>query len=166
MSLKQTPKSFWARVDKRSRNECWNWQGSCNSTGYGTVAWHGVVVQAHRVAWFLTHGGVALQTKFRQSGRAKRYRRFVLHQCDNRKCCNPAHLFLGSMRANQLDAYAKGRKVQPQGANHANAKLSKVQATTIRKVYNAGGTRQIDLAVLYGVSQKVISLIVRGETYR
>lgn len=69
------------------------------------------------------------------------------------------------MRANLLDAYRKGRKLQPKGSNHVNSKLSTGVAEQIRKEYS-GSVRQVDLATKYGVSQRCISLIVRGETYR
>ena len=122
-------------------------------------------MQAHRVAYFLTFGGIGLQTGFRHEGRAKTYRRFVLHRCDNRKCCNPNHLFLGSMRANLLDAYKKKRKVQPR-SQHANAKLTPEQVVEIRRRYDAGTDKQVPLAREFGVSQRVISLVVRRETYK
>ena len=164
MSNKNTPDSFWSRVTRGSDTDCWEWQGSKTSTGYGNLSWHGLPVQAHRVAYYLANGGITIQTGFRLEGKAKRYKRFVLHRCDNRLCCNPAHLFLGSMRANLLDAYKKQRKVQPK-SGHANAKLTPAQVLEIRRVYDAGGVRQVDLAKQYGVSQRVISLVVRRETY-
>lgn len=165
MSAKNTPQNFWRKVHIREPHECWEWQGAKTSSGYGNLTWHGLHVQAHRVAYFLTNGGIALPTNFRQEGVAKRYRRFVLHKCDNRLCCNPEHLFLGSMRTNQLDAYAKGRKVQPR-SQHANAKLTAAQVVEIRRRYDTGESKQIPLAKEYGVSQRVISLIVRRETYK
>jgi len=165
MSKKNTPENFWSRVRQGASIECWEWQGATTSSGYGNLSWHGHNVQAHRVAYALTYGGISLQMGFRHEGKAKRYRRFVLHKCDNRLCCNPKHLFLGSMRTNLLDAYTKGRKVQPR-SGHANAKLSATQVVDIRKAYDAGGTRQVDLAAKYGVSQRVISLLVRRETYK
>lgn len=129
------------------------------------MSWQGSHVQAHRVAYYLTAGGIALATGFRQEGKAKRYKRFVLHRCDNRACCNPDHLFLGSMSANLVDAYAKGRKAQPR-SNHVNAKLSAAQVRRIRRVYAKGEVRQIDLAFEYRVSQVAISKIIRNETYK
>ena len=164
MSAKNTPTSFWARVDKAGSG-CWEWQGSKTSAGYGNLAWHGERVQAHRVAYFLAFGGIRLATMFRHEGRAKTYKRFVLHKCDNRACCRPDHLFLGSMRTNLLDAYAKGRKTQPK-SKHVNAKLTEQQVHEIRMEYVSQGVSQVALAARYRVSQRAISLIVRHETYK
>lgn len=165
MSAKNTPESFWARVDVRTPSECWEWRGARTGAGYGNLVYRGVPAQAHRVAYFLTFGGISLVTGFKEEGKAKRYRRFVLHRCDNKPCCNPAHLFLGSMRTNLLDAYAKGRKTQPR-SQHANAKLSSDQVREIRDRYDRGEALQIPLASEFGVSQRAISLIVRRETYK
>jgi hypothetical protein len=165
MSPKNTPENFWRRVNRGASNLCWEWQGARTSSGYGNLTWHGEHVQAHRVAYYLHYGGVSLLTGFRLGGKARQYRRFVLHTCDNRICCNPKHLFLGSMRANLLDAYRKGRKVQPK-SEHTNAKLTSKQIRDIRATYDSGGIRQVDLALQYGVSQRVISLIVRRESYK
>lgn len=66
---------------------------------------------------------------------------------------------------NMKDAYKKQRKVQLKGESHTNAKLSNRQAEQIRKRY-AAGEFQIPLAKEYGVSQRAISLIVRGKTYK
>jgi antitoxin component HigA of HigAB toxin-antitoxin module len=69
------------------------------------------------------------------------------------------------MRTNQLDAYAKKRKQQPR-SKHANAKLTPEQVNAIRDRYDAGAVRQVDLAQEFGVSQRVISLITRRESYK
>ena len=160
MSRKQTAESFWSRVNIGSNDICWEWGGSRNSSGYGTVAWWGQIFTAHRVAAWLS--GMVESPKAPISARAKT---FVLHSCDNRCCCNPNHLFLGSYSDNQLDAYKKKRRCQPRGVRHVNAKLTELQVRTIRYRYNAGEC-QVPLAIEYGVSQRCISLIVRGETYK
>lgn len=158
MSAKQTPESFWARVKKTKG--CWEWQGACNNTGYGTVAWHSKTYTAHRVAAWLC--GLVDSLAAPKSHREETH---VLHKCDNRKCCNPDHFFLGSYSDNQKDAYKKSRRAQPRGAAHVNAKLTTRQAAAIRRAYEKGQT-QMKLAETYGVSQRAISLVVRGETYK
>lgn len=165
MSAKNSPENFWSRVRRGNTSECWEWQGSKNSSGYGNLSWHGSPVQAHRVAYFLSFGQINLSTQFRLKGKARVYKRFVLHRCDNRACCNPEHLFLGSMRTNLLDAYRKGRKVQPK-SKHTNAKLDQSQICEIRRRYDSGQNKQMELAKEFGVSQRVISLVVRRETYK
>lgn len=160
MSAKQTAETFWARVAKKRRSECWEWQGTHNNTGYGNVAWHGKVYTTHRVAAWLT--GLVESPSAPNNSREKTH---VLHKCDNRGCCNPNHFFLGSYEDNQKDAYSKKRRSQPKGEAHANAKLTDTQAGAIRKSY-ANGMTQTQLAAIYGVSQRTISLIVRKETYK
>ena len=155
---KQTAESFWARVD--SAKECWEWQGACNSTGYGTVAWGGKLYTAHRIAAWLS--GLVKEPSAPANSRAKTH---VLHKCDNRKCCNPEHFFLGSYADNQKDAYHKVRRAAPNGEKNANSKLTNKQADEIRVRYRQGEL-QVPLAKEFGVSQRVISLIVRGKSYK
>jgi len=161
VSHKQTAESFWMRV-KKSRG-CWEWQGSCNNTGYGTVGWHGSNYTAHRIAAWLS--GLVESPSAPANSKERTH---VLHKCDNRKCCNPKHFFLGTFTDNMVDAYKKKRKAQPRGGAHANAKLTNAQAEIVREAYRyrlLNGQTQVKLAATYGVSQRVISLIVRRETY-
>ena len=157
MSRKQTAESFWCRVSKT--DGCWEWQGAINSSGYGTVSWHGTIYTAHRVAAWLSD-----LVKHPSAPQNSKEVTHVLHKCDNRKCCNPQHFFLGSFSDNMLDAYAKKRKTQPKGELHTNAKLTNEQANEIREAYGKGIT-QVKLANTHGVSQKAISLIIRKESY-
>lgn len=159
MSRKQTPESFWARVRKGEPDACWEWSGATNNTGYGTAAWHGNVYTAHRVAAWLS--GLVDSPSRPETAQTPTH---VLHRCDNRLCCNPGHFFLGTYSDNLSDAYKKRRKRQPRGGKHANAKLSNEQAEEIRRRYSAGEL-QVPLAKEFGVSQRVISLIVRRESY-
>jgi hypothetical protein len=165
MSVKHTAETFWKRVATKGPDECWEWLGARTSSGYGSLSFRGVTTVAHRVAYALGVGGIQLPTGFRIVGKAARYRRFVLHRCDNRGCCNPNHLFLGSMSTNLKDAYSKKRKAQPK-SSHVNAKLLPQQVIDIRRVYDAGEETQDRLARMYGVSQRVISLVVRRESYK
>jgi len=159
MSAKQTPESFWRRVLVGEPESCWEWVGAKNSTGYGSVSWNGRIHVAHRVAAWLAGLVPVLEAP-----KDPLEPGFVLHKCDNRKCCNPEHFFIGTHSDNQLDAYAKSRRSQPKGERHVNSKLTNAQAMDIRAAY-AKGARQVDLAEQFGVSQVAISLIIRNKTY-
>lgn len=151
--------TFLEKFNRLSSQSCWEWGGACNSTGYGNLLFEGKYYTAHRVMAYLT--GLVdspAAPKNRKGGG------FVLHACDNTKCCNPIHFTVGSYRKNQLDAYKRQRRTQPKGQGHVNAKLTNVQAELIRKRHKAGEL-QVSLAKEYNVSQRVISLITRGETY-
>lgn len=152
--------TFLEKITNHNSLDCWEWVGSRNTFGYGTVRWEGCTVTAHRLAAYL-FGMVdspAAPKNRKGSG-------FVLHKCDNPRCCNPNHLTIGTYSKNQSEAYERKRKEQPKGQLHANSKLTNEQASNIRERYKYGYT-QTTLAKEYGVSQTAISLIIRGVTYR
>lgn len=155
-----TPEQFWSRVCIGAPTECWEWQGARTSTGYGSLVYQGQHVTAHRLAYSLAKAPIPLLAPKDRTGGG-----FLLHSCDNRACCNPAHLMLGTYSANQLDAYARRRRAQPKGENHANAKLTAQEASSIRVRYVLGETQQA-LADEFKISQVAVSLIVRRKTYK
>jgi hypothetical protein len=88
---------FWSKVDKRGPDECWEWRGHRSHDGYGRVKIKGKIFTASRAVLFLTRGEPIPPGTY------------ACHSCDNPPCCNPAHLWLGTNRDNQLDARRKGR---------------------------------------------------------
>lgn len=93
---------FWDKVNKTE--SCWEWTGCFDANGYGRTEWNGKQAQSHRVAAYLS--GMIPQLK-KQVG--KGLADCVLHHCDNRACCRPTHLFIGSRKENSKDMVAKGR---------------------------------------------------------
>lgn len=87
----------------------------------------------------------------------------VLHRCDNPPCCNPDHLFLGTIADNNADKVAKGRQMR--GTMTPRAVLTESQVSDIRARY-AAGERVMDLAVEFGVSRAQISNIAARRIWR
>ena len=157
MSKKTTPETFWRRV--RKQEGCWEWQGATNSTGYGNLSFHGRAATAHRVAAFLS--GLVQDVA---APRDRRSTGFILHSCDNRRCCNPEHMRVGTYAANQLEAYARQRRTAYKGESHANAKQTKESIMLIKDMH-LHGVSQEAIARLLQVSQSGISKILLGVSY-
>lgn len=87
---------------------------------------------------------------------------FVCHRCDNRECCNPEHLFLGTAADNARDMALKARSRA--GESHANAKLTEEQVGEIIRLYSSG-VKQSEIANQFGVTQAAISLATTGKTW-
>ena len=144
---------FWAKVSIGDENACWDWQAFTNKNGYGWMYLDKKSGPTHRVSAML-HGLIdSLASPLH-----------VLHKCDNRKCCNPAHLFVGTNADNVADRVVKGRSkgLSQYGETNGMSKLTDVQVGQIRGLYFAAAFSQSQLAKQYGVRQSHISRVVNG----
>jgi hypothetical protein len=145
---------FWEKVDIKTLNECWDWTAALNAYGYGWFNVKGKAATAHRVAAWLGNKLESLSSD-----------KHVLHACDNRKCCNPGHLFIGTNADNVQDRVTKNRSGScPQrGMANGMAKLSDKQVGEIRGMYFASCMSQSQLAKKYNVQQPQISRIINSK---
>lgn len=74
---------------------CWEWNRSCETSGYGHFKYAHKMYRAHRFSYELFRGPVGDWQ--------------VLHKCDNVLCVNPEHLWLGTHSDNMQDKSIKGR---------------------------------------------------------
>lgn len=131
---------------------CWLWIGATTPGGYGKLRNKGKTYIASRAAWLAHRGAIP-------AGMC------VLHKCDTPPCVNPDHLFIGSLADNTQDMLRKGRHWIPadrdfaRGVRLPQTKLSDVQVAEIRRSPETGAA----LAIRYGVSQSLISLIKSGK---
>src|SRR3990167_1054255 len=90
----------------------------------------------------------------------------VCHHCDNPRCFNPEHLFLGSQSDNCKDRSRKGRgrENRQDGEDNPHAKLNAADVEEIRAAH-AAGESQTSIAQRYDVVQPHISRIVHGEQW-
>ena len=129
-----TAERFWARVIIRGPNECWPWVG--NERGIdrrGRLVFNGRGMAASRIAWCLW----AMVTPPKHL--------FVCHKCNNPKCCNPSHLYLGTRHQNILDAVAAGTHAR-MGATHCPNGHERTPENTVTEKNGCRRCRKCKLA--------------------
>jgi hypothetical protein len=133
---------------KLGPEECWPWLGCLCELGYGVIRdGKNRKIKAHRVAYEDQIGPIPSGLN-------------VLHHCDNRRCCNGAHLFIGTQQDNIRDMVAKGRQVT--WVTHPQAKFNAEQVRQIR--IDLRPVREI--ARYYGVHHESIRRIKKQTRYR
>jgi len=141
---------------KKVDNSCWEWLGILRKDGYGVFTIYRKQWRAHRYSWFLVNGEIP-------NGM------IICHSCDNRKCVNPEHLWLGTQMDNIRDASRKGRldgRKVGLGERQRCHKLTIQKVTEIRSLYCTGMVTQKKLAELYLVSLQTIYLILKRKIWK
>jgi hypothetical protein len=129
------------------KNKCWDWNGFIRPDGYTRMKCFDRItsIGGHVVSWML-HKKIV-----------KRDKLFVLHKCDNRRCTNPRHLFLGDATLNMVDMVKKGR-----------SRIAKLTGRQVRNIKNKLNENIpiVYLSKLYGVNRATISDIRNGKTWK
>lgn len=148
---------LWSWIDKRSDAECWPWLMRSNVDGYGSIVGpSGKRMLAHRAAWEEVNGPIPAGGGYHGT--------VVMHICDNRVCCNPAHLRLGTQADNVKDMRTKKRNVDLPvrlGTDHPRAKITPEIVRAIRDRANSAKR----LKELYGVNKGTIDNVRQGRCW-
>lgn len=131
---------------------CWNWDGVMKNkvNGYANFYIRGKTSLAHRASWIIHFGDIPKGI-------------CVCHKCDNRKCVNPGHLFLGSYYTNIQDKVKKGR--QARGETNGFSTLREEDVIRIREMKTLGLSNK-SLSKTFKTHESTIRQIVAGITWR
>lgn len=130
---------------------CWEWSMSRSLVGYGRACVDGGYTGAHRLAWSLANGRPVPDGMY------------VLHACDNRPCCNPEHLWIGTAADNTRDMFAKGRNGYTGVRGDRNPK-AKLDADKVRAIRRSTAPHSA-LAPQFGVSISLIRAVRIGAAW-
>ena len=157
---------LWRKVKVCPQTDCWEWTGALFDSGYGAFQVDGKSRRAHRVAWERSFGEIGTGL-------------VVCHRCDNPKCINPAHLFLGTPLDNRRDCVAKGRQARGErsarythpettarGERHGRARLSGEAVRQIRSRHATGLVTAKALAHEFGVGLTTVWHVIHGDTWK
>ena len=142
--------AFWMCVDRGQPDDCWPWTGYVEK-GYGRFFDGGRMRGAHELALTYATGEV------RPSGLE------TCHSCHTPLCCNPSHLRFDTRANNVGDAVRADRHAR--GETNGRSKLTDGTVLVIRQRAAAGATGR-SLASEYGVSEGLVTEIVRGRRWR
>lgn len=166
----KTPEQrFLECFKKGKRNRCWNWKKTFVGK-YGQHFSRGKVWLAHRFAYTFFKGPIPKGL-------------LVCHKCDNPRCVNPNHLWIGTYLDNKHDCMKKKRhafgnrhparskkygaafRLRLSGTNNSNASLTDSKVRQILKLHKEGKT-QVFLAKRYGVWTNTIANVVHRRNWR
>ncbi len=146
--------AFKSRLSQPTESGCIEWLGHTTKkvNGYGVIGYNHGHKLTHRFAWELVHGEIPKGL-------------FVLHKCDNRICVNVEHLFLGTLKDNAIDMFAKGRGHITYGEDCHNAKLNEKLVLRMREYYKRGFS-QTDIRFIFNLPQTTVQKVVNKLTWK
>lgn len=156
---KPATQRFWEKVDQNGPTmahmptPCWVWTASTTTAGYGhlgvgsTIDGTKRIESSHRLSYKWHVGDIPND-------------RHVLHECDNRLCVRPDHLYLGTPLSNAHDREKRHR---------VSGRIHDAIVAELRAKYGPRGVNGWTVKALsekYGLPMATVWRIVVGVSYR
>lgn len=136
---------YWSKVDIKSKDDCWEWLAGINADGYGNFYCDYKTYSASRLSWIFTNGPIP-------EGK------LCLHKCDNRKCVNPNHLYIGTHSDNNSD-----REWRNPGTSGRQSSIGASGIRTVQKLFKQGYSQK-SISECFGLSTGQIHRLCRGTS--
>lgn len=140
---KSIHKRFWEKVKIGLPDDCWEFTGGLNK-GYGVFSIESRAIIAHRVSWMMLRGPIPKG-------------KLVLHKCDNRKCVNPNHLYIGTYSDNNYD-----RSMRYIGRIGKVSRFHEGEIWLMRRLFRAGINRYT-IMKMFKISRRYLYNLMNGE---
>ena len=135
----------------KKESGCWDWSGCLYATGYGKITFQTKNWLAHRASYKIHKGDVPSDM-------------LVCHTCDNRKCTNPDHLFIGTHKDNLSDMKNKGRSNR--GQKNGRSKLTDEDVGSLKHMNRVRYFEQKELAKHFGINRSLVSMILGEKVWQ
>ena len=145
-------RNFWSHVNYPGNDQaCWEWQAYTLWDGYGQFRFFGKNIKCHKVAYMYYFGPIPPGL-------------WILHNCDNRLCVNPEHLYAGTRKDNDNDVINRGRL---QGSKNGNNILIEEDIyEIITDVYNDKYRSCSQIANKYNLDTQTIRNIFKRKSWK
>jgi hypothetical protein len=134
--------------------DCWLWEGTTHRR-YGAfrrfVDGKWTMFKAHRYAYEYFIGEIPPKM-------------FVCHKCDNPKCVNPAHLWLGTAQENVTDKMQKGRHIV--GLKTKGTNLNMEIAQQIRECFKTKNLKYPEIAKMFNTNTSQVCRIIKNQIWK
>lgn len=148
--FKRNPIVRLKQFSELKKSGCIEWNGEIINNGYGRLSINRKKTLAHRYSYEISKGKIP-------------ERMMVLHKCDNRKCINPDHLYLGDAKINAQDMKNRNR-INRKGEFNSQSKLTEDKVRQIRVLSKL--IKINDIAKIYNVSYSVVRNVIKNITWK
>jgi len=137
---------------KKNENGCWEWTGGLSARGYASMHYEGKRTPLHRLSYILFRGPIPND-------------KLACHTCDNKKCINPDHIYIGTHKTNFRDAKERNRLRTRRGSAHPSSKLNEDKVRFIRFHYQNGFDIR-EMSSFFGVTKSILYQTAKGQRWK